>query len=215
MNIELFENDFENIGFVCKYRERINEILEKYSELEYRFPEFDYREIKEKCRNIGIHAEFSEKEQCFNIERTKLSPEEFFALVCIQEQELLYICIQIFNEFEKKAEERMWYPLKNTFSIISSKRNVDQFNFLTSLKEYDQFVFNEKSNTYEALEGFFKCINKVNSIVNKNSEEILLSTEAIEESIENRIYRSTFWASLSKSIAKFIHKDISIEYVQE
>lgn len=200
---------------MCKYRERINEILGKYSELKYRFPEFDYREIQEKCKNISIHAEFSEKEQSFNIERTKLSPEEFFALVCIQEQELLYICIQIFNEFEKKAEERMWYPLKNTFSIISSKRNVDQFNFLTSLKEYDQFVFNEKSNTYEALEGFFKCINKVNSIVNKNSEEILLSTEAIEESIENRIYRSTFWASLSKSIAKFIHKDISIEYVQE
>jgi AAA15 family ATPase/GTPase len=101
LTIELFENDFENIGFVCKYTDTINNIIGKYSKLKYRFPHYTIEEIVQNCKVIHICAEFSEKEQTFTIDQGKLSPLELFALICIQEQELLYICIRIFNEFEK------------------------------------------------------------------------------------------------------------------
>ena len=35
--IELFDSDFDNIWFVCKNAKKINSIIEKYSELKYRF----------------------------------------------------------------------------------------------------------------------------------------------------------------------------------
>lgn len=107
ITLELFENDFENIGFVCKYTDAINHIIGKYSKLKYRFPHYSIEEIVQGCKTIHICADFSEKEQTFTIHQDKLSPIELFALICIQERELLYICIRIFNEFEKMHAEGM------------------------------------------------------------------------------------------------------------
>lgn len=56
-------------------------------------------------KTITVCAEFSEKDQNFIVNREKLTDEEFFVLVCLQEQELLYICTRIFNEFESKNGE--------------------------------------------------------------------------------------------------------------
>jgi AAA15 family ATPase/GTPase len=99
ITLELFENDFENIGFVCKYTDAINHIISTYSTLTYRFPHYTIDEIRQECSKIHICADFSEKAQTFTIHQDKLSPRELFALICIQEKELLYICIRIFNEF--------------------------------------------------------------------------------------------------------------------
>ena len=46
--VELFDNDYDNIGFVCKNTKKINSIIEKYSELTYRFPHFNLNNIKMK-----------------------------------------------------------------------------------------------------------------------------------------------------------------------
>jgi hypothetical protein len=101
--IELFDKDFDNIGFVCKNAKKLNSIIEKYSELTYRFPHFTLNHIKKEIKQIRIKAEFDEKKQCFIIDKASLTPMEFFALVCIQEKELLYICMHIYNKREKKS----------------------------------------------------------------------------------------------------------------
>ena len=44
--VELFDADFDNIGFVCKNTKKINLIIEKYSDLTYRFPHFSLNHIK-------------------------------------------------------------------------------------------------------------------------------------------------------------------------
>ena len=48
ITIELFDTDFDNIWFVCKNVKKINTIIEKYSELSYRFPHFNFNNIKTK-----------------------------------------------------------------------------------------------------------------------------------------------------------------------
>lgn len=108
ITLELFDSDFETLTFVCTHAKRINKMIEKYSTLSYRFPEhYEEEELHKKMHNITIHAEFSEKEQTFIIDKTKLSEEEFLFLVCLQEQELLYICTRIFNEYESQDGEIM------------------------------------------------------------------------------------------------------------
>ena len=118
--IELFDRDYENIQFVCKNVKKINKILDKYSEIKYRFPHFDFNHIKNEIKEIRMKAEFDEKKQEFVIDKTQLTPMEFFSLVCIQENELLYICVNIYNKWEKKPSDAMWYPLNNTFCVLSS-----------------------------------------------------------------------------------------------
>ena len=97
--IELFDSDFDNISFVCKNVKKINSIIEKYSELTYRFPHFNINHIKNEIKEIRLKAEFDEKKQEFIINKTALTPMEFFSLVCIQERELLYICMHIYNKY--------------------------------------------------------------------------------------------------------------------
>ena len=118
--LEFFDWDFDNIGFVCKNAKKINSIIEKYSELTYRFPHFNIKHIRDEIKEVRIKAEFDEKSQTFIIDKSSLTPMEFFSLVCIQEKELLYICMYIYNQWEKKPNERVWYPLNNTFTILSS-----------------------------------------------------------------------------------------------
>lgn len=219
ITIELFQNDFENIGFACKYADKLNEIIEKYSESPYRFPNTSIEDIQRNVETIHICAEFSEKDQMFIIDQSKLSPQELFALVCIQEQELLYICIRIFNQFKKNQEadnERMRYPLKNTFSVVSSERDMNKLKYLNNCHEFDTYIFQEKNEKDQNLEGFYKVLHKIRTIINKNSQEILLNpnAEIIDENIENRLYNSNFWKRMTKSIKRFINKDLFIEYIQ-
>jgi predicted ATP-dependent endonuclease of OLD family len=231
ITLELFENDFENIGFVCEYTDIINHIISKYSTLTYRFPHYRIEEVIEQCQTIHICADFSEKEQTFTIYQDKLSPLELFALICIQEQELLYICIRIFNEFEKHCAEniegkgcminmydikRKRYPLKNTFSIISSKRDSNVRKYLNECWEFDNYIFQPRDTISQNLEGFYKVLYKVWTIINKNSQEILLNPDstAIDKNIETRLYNSGFWKKLTKAVKRFINKELFLEYIQ-
>ena len=63
--VELFDHDYDNIGFICKNTKKINAIMEKYSELTYRFPHFTLNHIKNEVKEIRIKADFNEKKQCF------------------------------------------------------------------------------------------------------------------------------------------------------
>ena len=99
-----------------------------------------------------MKAEFDEKKQEFIIDKASLTPMEFFSLVCIQEKELLYICMYIYNKFERKSNDAMWYPLKNTFTILSSQRDLVEWKYLNELQDFDNYVFKKSEETNANLE---------------------------------------------------------------
>ena len=77
---------------------------------------------------------------------------EFFSLVCIQERELLYICTYIYNNWEKKPKEQMRYSLKNTFTILSSQRDLVERKYLNELQDFDNYIFKRSEETNVNLE---------------------------------------------------------------
>ena len=222
--IELFDTDFDNIGFVCKNAKKINSIIEKYSELKYRFPHFSLNHIKNEIKEIRLKAEFDEKKQEFVIDRTALTPMEFFCLVCIQERELLYICMYIYNNYEKKAKEPMWYPLKNTFTILSSQRDLVEWKYLNESQDFDNYIFKKSEEVNVNLEWYYKCLWKIWNIIMKCTQDDvewnnwrnteLNDTDLVDEPRDTRLYRSEFWRQLTNLVEKFIHKTLSIDYIQ-
>lgn len=234
IRIELFDNDFENIAFICKNTPKINAIIEKYSELNYRFPQFNIDHIKNEIKEVVLQAEFDEKNQNFIINKDNLTPMEFFSLVCIQEQELIYICTQIHNKREKKADENIRYPLNNSFSILSSQRDLVERKYLNQFQDFDDFIFKKKEEINQNLEWYFKCLHKIRNIIkkhtpNNNEESISKETKEkrrksdcinnewlieLENSREKRLYESTFWKNLSEYVEKFTHKKLAIQYIQ-
>lgn len=236
IHIELFDNDFDNIAFICKNTNKINAIIEKYSEISYRFPQFNIDHIKNEIKEVVLKAEFDEKNQNFVIERDELTPMEFFSLVCTQEQELIYICMQIHNKREKKADEPIRYPLNNSFSILSSQRDLVQRQFLNQFQDFDDYIFKKKDETSPNLEWYFKCLHKIWNIIKKRTANDIESKKQddktkkkrkksdfttteeqsieLDESREKRLYESKFWKTLSSYVEKFTHKTLSIQYIQ-
>lgn len=222
--LEFFESDFDNIWFVCKNTKKINSIIEKYSELTYRFPHFSLNHIKNEIKEIRIKAEFDEKKQEFVIDKSALTPMEFFSLVCIQERELLYICINIFNKREKRKSEKLRYPLKNTFTILSSQRDLVERKYLNELQDFDNYVFRSSEETNINLEWYFKCLWKIWNIIKKrtekdiqeknNKEFYFYEENLVDDSRKNILHESTFWNRLTTIVEKFIHKNLVIDYIQ-
>ena len=222
--LEFFDSDFDNIGFVCKNSQKINLIMEKYSELTYRFPHFTLNHIKNEIKEIRLKAEFDEKKQEFVIDKTALTPMEFFCLVCIQERELLYICTYIYNKWEKKKSDRIRYPLKNTFTILSSQRDLVERKYLNEFQDFDNYIFKRSEETNVNLEWYYKCLRKIRNIIKKTTEsdvdkmenwKILESENVIIEDFwQTRLYQSEFWKQLTTLVKNFIHKTLSIDYIQ-
>ena len=220
--IELFDSDFDNIGFVCKNSKKINSIIEKYSQLTYRFPHFSLNHIKNEIKEIRLKAEFDEKKQEFVIDKAALTPMEFFSLVCIQEKELLYVCMYIYNKWERKANEPVWYPLKNTFTILSSQRDLVERKYLNELQDFDNYIFKKSEETNSNLEWYYKCLWKIWNIIKKSTQDDVEwfkqdeseSELLFQESREKRLYQSDFWRQLTLLVEKFIHKVLTIEYIQ-
>ena len=221
--LEFFDSDFDNINFVCKNTKKINSIIEKYSELKYRFPHFSFWHIKDEIKEIRLKANFDEKKQEFIIDKSSLTPMEFFSLVCIQERELLYICSHIYNQYEKKNTDPSRTPLKNTFTILSSQRDLVERKYLNEFQDFDNYIFKRSEETNINLEWYYKCLWKIWNIIKRATPENINSNNKknnskdeifIDESRENTLYQSDFWKRLIWLVENFIHKKLTINYIQ-
>ena len=221
--VEFFDKDYENIQFVCKNATKINKILDKYSELKYRFPHFDFNHIKNEIKEIRMKAEFDEKNQEFIIDKSQLTPMEFFSLVCIQENELLYICVNIYNNWEKKPWDKPRYPLNNTFCVLNSWRDLVEWKYLNNVQDFDEYIFKNKNDTNPNLEWYYKCLKKIRTIIKLNDLEWKITEKnkanrgweiMIDLDRKKRLFQSDFWKRLSWLIERFIHKTLEIEYIQ-
>ena len=218
ITIELFDADFDNIWFVCKNVKKINTIIEKYSELSYRFPHFNFNNIKNEIKEIRLKAEFDEKKQEFIIEKTSLTPMEFFCLTCIQERELLYICSYIHNKRESKNWNSAREPLKSTFTILSSQRDSIEWKYLNEFQDFDNYIFKRNEENNINLDWYYKCLWKIRNIMRKphqyTKNPIWEKEIIIDESRETTLYQSDFWKNLVSLVENFLHKKLNINYIQ-
>lgn len=148
ITLRLNQNDFENIWFICKYNKLLNNIVKKYSNLDIAFEDFDLYDV---IFDNEIYLEFliNTKNNSMRIANyNKLSNRMKFVLFYIQNIELIQICMNIYNDFEKSKEDRKLYPLKNTFALLESERNILHDNFW----EYKPFKIDSISNRSDDIE---------------------------------------------------------------
>lgn len=206
--IELWSNDYENIGFVCKYSAKINEIINKYSKLAIRFPEYKLSTLLEKPSTLRLSTSFNEKKQEFIIDESILDEYQIFLLRCIQYQKLLQIIITIFNELERKSGERKRYFLKKTFAILNTDR--DRINFNNFINPHE--LINDINYSRNSLIGYTSCISKLRSILENFSQDQVLNKQELKNTLEG-LQQSDFFISLKYIIQKFLWKTLMIDYI--
>lgn len=210
VSLELSDVDYENIGFVCKYTSKINHILDKYSKLNLRFPEYKLQTLLEQPHTLTLHASFDEKEQEFTIDESKLNEYQLFILLCIRYQKLLQIVIVIFNQYEKKPEERKRYLLKKSFAILNNRSNLDFKNFINPNE-----IINDLDYSRNSLVGYTWCIYKIWSILENFTQKELLSPDLNQQEkvIDERLKKSDFFVSLNYMMNKYFDKHLRVDYV--
>ena len=211
ISLELSDIDYENIGFVCKYVSKINSILDKYSKLNLKFPEYKLQTLLEQPHTLTLHASFDEREQEFTIDESKLNEYQLFILLCIRYQKLLQIVIVIFNQYEKKPEERKRYLLKRSFAILNNNRsNLDFKNFINPNE-----IINDLEYSRNSLVGYTWCIYKIWSILENFTQKELLSPDLNqqEKAIDERLKKSDFFVSLNYMMKKYFDKQLRVDYV--
>ncbi len=151
LSILLSQDDYNNLFFVIKNREIINNIIRKYSDNIMQFSSITKEEILTQ-QKIPLYLSLDEKNNLIieNNENTIIQ----FIYEYLQNFELIQICSDIYNLTH--TEQR--YPLRNTFALITSENNYTNNNVpkpiylfckkLNSLKK-------EKQQETSLLEDFF------------------------------------------------------------
>ena len=122
ISLKLSQYDFENINFVSENYETLNEIIKNYSELDIVFPEYKDPHL---LLNNEIFLEFTINTKTWEITITneEAMPNSIkYILFYIQHIELIQICINVFNDFARKPDQKKLHALKNTFAFLKSER---------------------------------------------------------------------------------------------
>lgn len=216
ITFKLNQYDYENIWFVCKYNNFINWIIKKYSNLDFSFDNYN---IYDAIFENKIYLEFLIDTKKWEVEIAnydKLSKRERFILYYMQNIELIQISMNIYNDFIRKSGEKKMYPLKNTFALIESERNIFELSLENSF-EFKLDSVRERSNYVEKY-GF-------DNLASANVWYNLFLIKVIKDAKENLLnkgkdyYKQTFikksefiksWISFSM-VSKYINKLLKLK----
>ncbi len=122
ISLKLSQYDFENMNFVSKNYEILNNIIKKYSSLDVEFYPYQDQNF---LLNNEIFLEFNVNTKTGDItilNEENLSPSMKYILFYIQNMWLIQICINIFNDFVRRPDQKKLHALKNTFAFLKSER---------------------------------------------------------------------------------------------
>jgi len=221
--VKVSYNDFDNLRFLCKFGDKVNEIIKKYSRLKVQFCCMDFQQLVEyKFLNLSFVVDV--EKWTVKLNKRNMSHEERFILNYLINQELVQIAMNIYNDFEKKPSDRVWYPLKNTFAILWSHRDFwDMVEIWSKVnhvspQQMSLYISGQNTKTYYSISIWYHlCIIKLWDVVRKIKSDFEFSKESFVD-LYNEYYRgaikkSSFYIELNFWIKKYIWMVLEIDYV--
>lgn len=209
-------NDKENMMFLQKEREKFTEIINTYSNIDYKIPICDTKDIKN-LQTLHIQFSIDTTKKTAHIINKQKKKVDIFALTYIIYQELFQLAIMLYNNKIKKSDDLGRYPLKNTFGHLYNTRNffhLKKNNNHNNLRE--EFISKKNYRENNSLLGYALCIKKIHNIITHTSEENrdqkIEKIEITEEYIEKQLENSLFYNSLKRSIKKYLELDLKVLY---
>lgn len=151
----LTQHDIDNLLFLNKNSEAINTIIKNYSN----FPVSFHSVPKENLilhKKIPLYFTIDTNQQSILLRRHNLDSSMTLIYDYLQHFELIQICIQLHNKNIKETQERNWYPLHNTFAIITSHDRTNVIKPLKLfLKKYHSLVITTSESGNSLLGSFF------------------------------------------------------------
>jgi putative ATP-dependent endonuclease of OLD family len=208
-------NDYDNLFFLCKYRETINALIQKYSRMRIQFADVPYESLLFYNR-LSLDFTIDVQWQKAILRKKKLSAEQKFLLDYLQHIELIQICMSIYNDYERKETERKWYPLKNTFALLSSQRT----RALSSLAEdisamridTKAVLLAKDTAKADSTIGYKLCLSKILHQIKYAQEQCSMDMQSC---IDEAFSRNSYIAWLNSTLLRYLWYSLQAEYEDE
>lgn len=218
VSLKLNQYDFENIGFICKYHKLLNSIVKDYSTLNVEFKNYNiYDFIFENEIKLDFLIDVNNGKLIIS-NYSELSDRMKFVLFYIQHMQLIQICINIYNDFIRKTGDKKLYPLKNTFALLESERNLIDFGEVLPDLVVDSIT--QRSNNIEKYnKGKFSSVMVwydlfIIKLIKIVKEELLLRNQHyLDTSFDEKIaiiIKSSFFIEISLYIQRLLHLKLSL-----
>lgn len=155
------QHDMDNLCFVNKYAETINTIIKKHSSLDIQFHTVDKTQLV-LYNKIPLYFTIDTTNGDIILRRHNIDPVMTLIYDYLQHFELIQLCMQIYNNQCATSWEKQWYPLHNTFAIITSHSRTGQSNngeipkpIRLFLKKYHGLVPTDNESDPSLLKKFF------------------------------------------------------------
>lgn len=210
LQLILTEHDYDNLQYISKHRDIFTLLIQKYSSLSIQYPAFSHEQIHDIPSIFTLDCRVDFSTQRFVIDDKKLSAQHKFVLMYFQTLELLQICIDIYNEFERSGKQLPLLPLKNGVAFISSNRTLAHLPSAVDPHTRNTLIWNKNTSDHHAHIGFYLCVKKIRNII---SDHFTLSmTKKDIANYPQRLEQSEFYVSLQFIIKKYLNKRLYVEY---
>ncbi|HBB03765.1 TPA: hypothetical protein DCZ39_02560 [Patescibacteria group bacterium] len=109
----LTQHDYDNMQYIAEHINILHMLIKKYSTLDFQYPVFSSEEINSIPSSFILECLFDFDAKKIHIDEKKLSFQGQFVLLYLRTIELVQICVNIYNEFERKDSEEPLLHLKN------------------------------------------------------------------------------------------------------
>ncbi len=210
IELSITEHDYDNMRYIIKHKDIFHMLIEKYSTLSIKYPDFCDEDIHNIPTSFVLHCSFDGKKNIIVVDEKQLSPQGKFVLLYLQTLELIQICVDIYNEFERAWEQEPLIPLKNGVAFISMNRDLKYIPHQINPHTWNELIGDKNSSSHHAHIGFYLCVKKIWNIIS-NHRSLKMTKKEIANFPE-RLEASEFYTSLVFIIKKYFNKTLTVEY---
>ena len=120
----LTEHDYDNLQYIAKHRDVFNMLIKKYSALGIQYPVLSHEDIHDIPSAFSLDLKVDLSVKRFFVDEKKLSSQSQFVILYFKTLELVQICIDVYNEFERSGTQLPLIPLKNSVAFVGTARNL-------------------------------------------------------------------------------------------
>jgi hypothetical protein len=138
-------DDYVNMQYIAKHADLLNGLIKKYSSLGIVYSSLSPEEISLISSSLTLECTFDMSAKKIIINEKKLSSQDIFVLLYLRTIELVQICIDIYNEFERKEKDAPLIPLKNGIAFIGIHRSLNTIPHIVDPHMWSELIGDKDS----------------------------------------------------------------------
>lgn len=146
LTVRLTEADYDNMSYIVKNAALFNTLIKKYSTIDVQYPEWDFEKVDMIPMSLVLDCTVDTVHQTIELSDKNFSEEQYFVLSYLRTLELLQICIDIYNAYERLTDQQTLLSLKHTIAFVGTDRSLAHISHRINPYTRNSFV----SGAYEA-----------------------------------------------------------------